>query len=120
MVISEIHGAPAARSLNMIVMRSHQPDSGPIFCDAERRETPPITLPAPGTTQVPEPISELREEIANMHVQQPPTWRRKAGDLGNQARDLAMRRPGAAVLGFFGLGLALGTVSLLLCGRRGS
>src|SRR5687768_15345066 len=102
----------------MIVMRSQLPDTGPVFCDAERRETPHLTLPPPATLQMPEPISELRQEIAEMHVQQPPTWRRKAAALGNQARELAIRHPGAAVLGSVGLGLAVGTACVLLSGRR--
>jgi hypothetical protein len=109
-----------AISWKMIVMRSSVPDPGPTFCDTERRETPLITLPAPAAPHDPEPISELRQEIADMHVQQPPTWRRHAAALGNQARELAIRHPGAAVLGFFGLGLAVGTASVLLSRHRDS
>jgi hypothetical protein len=84
---------------------------------SERRQTPPITLPAPAAV-VPEPISELRQEIADMLVPQPPTWKDEAAALGHRAEELAKRHPGAAVLACLGLGVAVGAASLLLMSRR--
>jgi hypothetical protein len=98
-------------------MRSHLQNSGPIFCDTERRDTPPLTVPQPAFPSVPEPISELRQEIGDMHVQQPPTLGRRAAAFGNQVEEIATRHPGAAVLSVFGLGLAVGTALWLLKGR---
>jgi hypothetical protein len=67
---------------------------------------------------VPEPISELRQEIAEMHVQQPPTLGRKVAGFARQVEALAIRHPQAAVLSSLGLGIAVGTASLLLMRRR--
>lgn len=83
----------------------------------ERRETPPITLPAPPAV-IPEPISELRQEIAGMHVPNSPTWQDEVAALGHRGEELARRHPGAAVLACMGLGFAVGGAMVWLARRH--
>src|SRR4051812_42986931 len=82
----------------------------------DSRVTPPISLPQPvpevSASLRGEPISPLRQEIADMLTPAPPpTWRDEARVLMQRADSLAHRRPGMAVLAVFGLGLALGVAS---------
>jgi hypothetical protein len=83
----------------------------------ERRQTQPIKLPAPPAA-LPEPISDERQEIADMLVPNVPTWRNEVTALGHRTEELAKRHPGAALLACLGLGMAMGATSLLLMHRR--
>ena len=69
---------------------------------------------------MPEPVSDLRQEIAQMHVPHRSTWQEEAAALERRGEELAKRHPGAAVLTFLGLGLAVGSALFLLTRRHES
>lgn len=81
----------------------------------EDRLTPPNLLPPPPPfppSAQPEPVSPLRQEIAEMmQPAPPPTWRDEAKRMMARLDEVIHHRPGMAVLTVFGAGLAVGVAS---------